>query len=797
MHEPSVSAGTIKIWRVFNACVRKLPFVLIFAALISTAAFVVLRHLPPSYSATSVVWLGSRETAILASPSAWSTVGKVTGSVEDGRTIAAVLTSVPVLRRVAISLALYDHPEQLRSRFSTFIESLTDSVFAPEDMGTAAMASEPGNIQLSALRAEDGGGGQSLVELAPTSANDGIIGEFVSPATELEANIRWAVSAVADQLEVEIDPRSEIAVITFSAPDPELAAMVVNEIPKAFAAERRERTQAGSTGAARWLAERVEEVRREVAKTEREIDRVRTEHGISPSTDTGDEQQLAALAEDVETARGRLREAYTQLDRGRAEIVNNTVSTKLFGSEVMKQLLSLRADAIGQRREYLTRVSENHALVREIDTKIEGLDKDIEAEKRRLLGDFDADVAAAQATVDHAVQRLEEERSKVQSVVERKAEASAAVSALLRDLEADKQLYQSLVARLQEARQVAQVENDGVSIIQPALPPETSSIIGRPLLVALAGSLSLAFGFTTVAGIALFDRRIMHPDELRGLGLTALVSAPYVPRGKRGSNRAAFLFQEAIRRLFAMTLYGRSSTDNKRTVIIASSSKREGKTTVARALATCASATGTSTVLVEGDLRKPGRIAASERRGNPGIVAVLEGRARLDDVLIVDPKGGPDVVPTTEPVQHSTELLASKQMRMLLAELRERYDFVVIDTPPVCLTPDAELLAPFADASVFVVRFRNSTMDRTQRALDLLADASLPRPVAFANMTDNRFFEETYGQGALHSSMRAIPSARASRPKPRLFGWRQAERVTSDHRSLTFTKTDFAKELHS
>ena len=128
MDEPSGPAASVTIRRVLGACLRGLPVVLVFTALVTGGAFVVLRHLPPAYSATSVVWLGSREAAILASPSAWSAVGRTTNGLEDSQTVAAVLTSVPVLRRVAMSLELYERPEDLRSRLSTFLGSLSDSL---------------------------------------------------------------------------------------------------------------------------------------------------------------------------------------------------------------------------------------------------------------------------------------------------------------------------------------------------------------------------------------------------------------------------------------------------------------------------------------------------------------------------------------------------------------------------------------------------------------------------------------------------------------------------------------------
>ncbi len=794
-----MSGDTLRLGRVLRTCLRRLPIVIVFTGLVTAAAFVVLQHLPPVYSARSVVWLGSRESAILASQSAWSTVGRVTGSVEDGRTVAAVLSSVPVLRRVAISLKLYERPEALESRFSAFVGSLQDSFFPSEAQAEPASHDPSQPIEVSSLQSD-------VLSQSAFGAVDGSVetpdplDPNADPAEleQMEAALRFAVAAIADKLDVTIDTRSEIAIISFSAPDAELAARVVNEVPKAFAAERRARMRDGSTGAAKWLAERVEDARRDVAATEQKIERVRAEHGLFADTKDSEAQQLITrLSAEADAARTRLLDAQVKLDRGRAEVDSNATNTTLFTSAVMDRLIALRADAVGKRREFLTRVSEEHGVVRDIDAKIAGLDKDINAEKHRLLGDFEVEVATAEAAVKAADTRLENARKQFATAMESNAEAEASIASLQRDLDADRAHYRSLLGRLQEARQVAQVEDDGISVIQAALPSKTPSIIGPPLLVTLAGFASFFFGMAVVALLAIIDRRIVHPDQVRAAGLSTIVSAPRVPKSGRSSRRPAFMFKDAIRRLFATTLYRGVNADMKRTVLVTSGSTNEGKTTVARALATFAAATGTSTVLVEGDLRRPGRHNRQLPRTNTGVVGLIEGRATLDEVLIPEVDDGPAVLPVTIPAQHSTELLASANMREILKELRERYDFVVIDTPPLCLAPDCELLAPYADAVVFVIRHGSSTIDRTHRSLDLLETASSPQPVAFVNRADSRFFRETYGPGAS-----AYPAQLRSTGKyswrTSLFGRRAVGQSSApNHRFLSFTKRDFAKELHS
>ncbi|GAB5373582.1 MAG: hypothetical protein AcusKO_00440 [Acuticoccus sp.] len=798
MSDRIASTSGPRIGRVLRVCLRQLPLALIFAGIVSVAAWHVLRHFPPSYSATSVVWLGSREAAILASQSAWSTVAGRKSDVEDGRTIGAVLKSVPVLRRVTISLGLYEDPELLKPRMAVFLGALLN---AGADGAEAAPAPEPRRanqdpVQITAL--DPSSGATNAVDVADLA---GVAPVPVSGYPDnVEAAIRVASNALASNLTVNVDTSAEIAVITYKAPDPDLAAAIVNEIPAAFAAERRERMREGTTGAAEWLAKRVEVVRAEVDRKEAAIQSIRAKYGIVPGTLNRDPQDIERVTAGLDEARRGLATATRALERAQADLATGGSNVRLFNSPLMQQLADLRARAISERRTLLTQVSEDHELIRTVDARLAGLDEEANAEKRRLIGEYEAEVANAQAAVDAAQQRVDDVRANASAELERDAKAEAAVAAFSRELEADKTLYRSLVARLQEARQVAEVDSGGISVIQSALPPASPSIIGRPLIVATAASFSFALALACVAAMALLDRRIVDPEQVRAAGLSVIVAAPAVvqrTRRRRSAvrrSRPELLFDEAIRRLFAAIRNSAGpDSDHKRVVMVTSGASREGKSVAARALAACAAVTGMSTVLVEGDMRRIARRKAWDV-SNPGLAGVLHGDAVLDEVLIVRDDHGADVVPTTQTVPYSTELIASPRMRDLVIELRNRYDIVIIDMPPVCMAADCELLAPYTDATILVIQHAHATIARTRRALEILARAGSTRPIAFVNKADHRFFDENFGFG--EHAYGATPGR--NRRRPSLWGWLDGRsRKTSAAHAATLAQTDFTKELFS
>ena len=756
MNASSGRTNAVIIAKMLRSCRRNLGLILALALLTSAASYAVLRHLPPEYTARSIVFVGAGEADIIASDSAWSTIGDRRGNTsEEGATLEALFTSVPVLRRVAVNLALDERPQVLRSRVARFMANLRQSAErslgidldgdSEEDdaaEGVADAGRSERSVQVSAL----GDAGVATVDAASP-------GEMARALRE--ERLRAAVNHLANNIEVVVDRYSEIAFVGYSGPNPTLAARVANELPAAFASERRARVQAESSGAADWLAARVDEVRAELSDAERRLERFKAENGLSSSgSNASSAAQLDRLVAAVEAADRSAAEASERLRRARASVADSRVDQDLFNSAIMQRLLALKATEIGERSNLLSRVGQDHALVRAADNRIRELDRDIAVEKARLLEEVEGAAASAQREVEYASERLIEAQDRI--AASGGTGSPSTLEDLQQEVDATRTLYGSLVARLKQAQQLGQLETGMGRIIQPALVPSYPSSIGSTILVAGTGFGTLALGLMFAAGISLLDRRIAHVDEVTRFGFDTVVSVPNLdPRSARkgGSRRlggdalqAQLLFDEAMRRLLVSTLYD-ASGPGSRVVMVTSGSKHEGKSTISAALAKRGAAGGTSTVLVEGDLRRPGSKVEDYRSRNVGLSGLLEGRGSLDEVLVRDEAGGYTILPTTRPVQSSTELLGSKHMRTLIEELTKRFDFVVIDTPPVCLTPDPEVLARYADDIVFVIKHDASTLQRTGRAIELLTRIFDRSPIAAVNMTDIDFIDAYYGPG--------------------------------------------------
>jgi succinoglycan biosynthesis transport protein ExoP len=162
-----------------------------------------------------------------------------------------------------------------------------------------------------------------------------------------------------------------------------------------------------------------------------------------------------------------------------------------------------------------------------------------------------------------------------------------------------------------------------------------------------------------------------------------------------------------------------------RTILITSALPREGKTTTSVNTAIVLAQKGTRVLLIDADLRRPSVHKALGIGTRVGLSNVLTGGATLEQAVVRSPMlPNLFVLPAGTPPPNPAELMASSQMFELLAELREQYDHVVLDTPPTLSVTDAVVLSTRADAVVLVIRSSQTTKPALRRARDILAQVN-------------------------------------------------------------------------
>jgi capsular exopolysaccharide synthesis family protein len=255
-------------------------------------------------------------------------------------------------------------------------------------------------------------------------------------------------------------------------------------------------------------------------------------------------------------------------------------------------------------------------------------------------------------------------------------------------------------------------------------------IVAGSLFLALFAGVGLAFirehfvgGITTVEQLESVTGMpvVASVPELTGSGARspdlAIVSQPLSA------------YAESVRRIqLGMAPF---ITRSRRCIFVTSAVPGEGKTTIALSLARQSAITGVSTVVIDADLRRA-RVRAS--LGDPevdrGLIAFLSGKggARTDDIsIIAEPSSGVHFILSEKASSGSTDtMLMSHRFDELIRFARERYETVIIDTPPIGLVVDATIVARHCDAGIMVVRYASTSQRMVLSALRELERTEVP-----------------------------------------------------------------------
>jgi succinoglycan biosynthesis transport protein ExoP len=321
------------------------------------------------------------------------------------------------------------------------------------------------------------------------------------------------------------------------------------------------------------------------------------------------------------------------------------------------------------------------------------------------------------------------------------------------EMEAQKDIYHLLLRRLNETGVTEQLSMGNASLIDPAEVPTVpvkpqkvrSTLTG--LLLGLGAGLALAFGLSTL------DTTIRTPDDLEhGLGLpylgTMLRFRPIHEAQARGELivhwRPHAPEAEAVRTIRTGIMLVRAELPS-RALLITSVAPQEGKTVVVANLAIALAQAGRKVLLVDADMRKPrlGTLFPGESDGT-GLVQLLSADLPLDAGVRPTDIEHLSLLPCVTAADQPSELLESPRLVSLIAAAKERFDFVLFDSPPLLAVTDAVVLASRLDGVVLVVKGGSTPRELLHRGIAMLAEAQAAPAGGVLNMVDIRGGDSAY-----------------------------------------------------
>lgn len=662
-------AGVIRLHQLVRVLRRHLVLILLCGFIAAVATFAAARTAPKVYTATSAITVEGERFAIpelqgalrndaLADPMPWV------------RTEVQALTSPSLLRQVGADLHLADDPEfnpalrpptmmqQVRERISAVILPMLPSVPA------------------------------ALQEGGPDEA---------------------VIASISKALSVFHDNRSLVISLSFTAQDPRRAAEVVNTIVADYVKNRASRRIKVNEGANSNIAERIDQVRTDLANIEERMRALRSKGElVGLRAGSVGQQQSEELA--TASAKAALERSQLEINYQRAQAAVKSGSSDALAAVLSSGTISHFRDQEGtaSRRlaELSSRYGPNYPGVRSAAAEVSSARSQLAQEASRIVASLGAQLRVAreqEADVQRQLDRAR--RSGVQAENSR-----AELDQLQQEATGRRALYQTLLERAQQTgSQPKGSETMDVRVINAAVPPGAPSGPNTKLSALMGGAGGALLGcFVALLRIRSSDG-FENPTEITdATGLPVLAT---LPRGllRPGRNllsarpRSVGPGLDAMRQLRERVRYSGSSA-SPRSIVFMSAQDTPAPARVAAALARAAAAGGERVLLIEGNLKRP-TMARLLAAAPGGLLDVLKG-GDWRDAVCTDQAGVGVLLGGPAPASGAGPL-GSMHLQNLLLEAREDYDLVVLDAP-AAVSVEAAKLVQLADLAVLLVDRRTS-----------------------------------------------------------------------------------------
>lgn len=544
-----------------------------------------------------------------------------------------------------------------------------------------------------------------------------------------------ALDDFQNRLTVRPSKGTRLVEVSFDSVDPELAPQVVNRLSELFIDRNLEARWSATQKASEWLEQQLESLEQKLQASETALQQYALEHSILFVEERKDitTEKLAQLEQQLTEAEGERVDKQSLALLVEDVVRRNGELPGSLGSEAYHNLQGELAELRRELSRLLVTFSEGYPAVKRTRGEIEQIEAAIEAEKRRLLSAVQEDYQVAQNREELLRAASSDQRTRVNTI----SDDFIQYNLLKRDAETNRELYEGLLQRMKEAGVAAGLRASNIAVLDPAERPLEPHSPNKALdsLAGLSGGLLLGVALAFVRD--QLSTVVRTPEEVERL--TRLPLLAVVPRTRRPATRKLLTkpmdgdqtaqtamvrwdpeqnLSEAYRTLRSSVLIGLD--DSMRRILLTSSQPQEGKTTVSLNLACSLAQLGRSVLLIDADMRRPDCHHQLEIDPQPGLHGVLAGESDLDEAIRPSTIGGLSLLPAGKATNEAADLLHSPRLATLLEEAAERYDHVVIDSPPSLTLPDSRTIARYVEGLVLVVsdKTERASLKRTKRSFD-------------------------------------------------------------------------------
>jgi len=567
---------------------------------------------------------------------------------------------------------------------------------------------------------------------------------FPEPNADVsERTLEDVTELVRRRTTVQAVDDSHLVTIYFIDHDPQRAAEVANALADAYLDYNLRHKVEGALSANRWLGSQVASLADKLRDSELRLHKYRKEKQL---LDVGLDDRKNMTRQNLEILNGKSVELQTkklELEALRRLIAKAREADRLESlpnirrNAVVQKLRASQVELLSRRAELNTQYGALHPKMRAVDLQLEAVRKDYLAEIQNELLSLENEHRVISDQERSIRKVMEQEKSRALELSKLEVEYRP----LAREAQNNENLYSLLTQRQKETGLTGLIRTNNVRILERARRPTD---VYRPRLLVNVAMAALLGAIVGIGGAVIFEalddtlRSQEHVEQSLKtpvLGVVPLIGGDAGNRREtqqpeKLSERDQFVLREpkssvaeALRSIRTNLLF-LSPDDQIRSFVVTSPGPKEGKTTTAISLATTMAMAGSKVLLVDTDLRRP-RLHRSFSVGNDaGMSSAVVGAAKWSEILQPVGLEGLDVMTSGPIPPNPAELLHTERFRTIVAEMLEKYDRVIFDTPPVSAVTDPAIVGNLVDGVVFVVRAGHTSRAGAVFARRQLLDAN-------------------------------------------------------------------------
>jgi capsular exopolysaccharide synthesis family protein len=534
-----------------------------------------------------------------------------------------------------------------------------------------------------------------------------------------------ALMLLGQRLDLKVGRNTSLIEIRIFSEDPQEASSIANAIAESYRDYRSEERRQLTMGGIRVLEERFEDQDKKVREAQREMDDLRNKLeisdadavGLSPAPLLEQEtlRRLEYLRIEAKTTYDREEKLLQQLKSKSREDLKKVLPTAITDPQLAELLQQL--NLVEQTRIQLKKdLSDEHPSVKTATLQIQELERKIAQRVDGVIDGLDVRTKSLKEGLDSLVKEVE----KAKEADREKVARSRPYFEKKRELESLLAFKRILEMKL--ASEKIDVDIPKTTMVQlvdratPALRPVRPN---KPLNIVLGVIIGLVVGVGLAFFIEYLDTSVKTIDDVERALQSPVLGVIPQNVGELLVEGAESPHAEAYRVLRTNLLFSRKD-DKLNTIAVVSAGAGEGKTTTVLNLATVFAQSNQRVIVVDSDLRRPSLHKRLRVSNALGLTNFLLKQNALEEVIQTTNLASLDFLPSGKLPSSSLGILSSAQMKDLISELKQRYDYVFFDSPPIMGVSDASILASEVDMTLQVIQYRRYPQPMNIRAKQLI-----------------------------------------------------------------------------